>query len=195
MTGDAQLDQLLCDAMDLQAQGKLGEGYERLREWLRIRVRRGDRQAYGVPATRVEIPRTTLVCIDCRDYDLAADALARCLERCSFPKAKWFTDADRHVQGVETVRIGRIGSTADYSRFVMKELDQHIDTDFALLVQSDAYVLNARCWSEDFLPYHYTGARWPEDDWVRVATGGFSPRPKRLLRALQAPAVGPADPE
>ena len=36
MTDDAQLERLLCDAMELQAKGRLGEGYERLREWLRI---------------------------------------------------------------------------------------------------------------------------------------------------------------
>ena len=195
MTGDAQLDRLLCDAMDLQARGQLGEGYERLREWLRIRVRRGDRQGYGVPRSRVEIPRTTLVCVDCRDYDLAADALARCLERCSFPKAKWFTDSDARVAGAETVRIPRITSTAGYSRFVMKELERHIDTEFAMLVQYDGYILNPRCWSDDFLDYDYIGARWPADDWITVGNGGFSLRSKRLLRALQDPAIEPADPE
>jgi hypothetical protein len=195
MNDDAQLDRLLCDAMDLQASGRLAEGYERLREWLRIRVRRGDRQGGSAPRARVEIPRTTLVCIDCRDYELAADALARCLERARFPKAKWFTDAEVRVEGVETVRIGRLTSTAAYSRFVMKDLDRHVDTDFALLVQYDGYIVNAACWAADFLDYDYIGARWPADDWITVGNGGFSLRSKRLLRALQDPAIEPADPE
>ena len=195
MTDDAQLDRLLCEAMELQAQGRLGEGYGRLREWLRIRVRRGDRQGAAVPRTRAAIPRTTLVCVDCRDYDLAADALERCLERCSFERAKWFTDGDARVPGVERVRIPRIDSTAAYSRFVMKELDRHIDTDFALLVQYDGYVLNGGCWSDEFLQYDYIGARWPAEDWITVGNGGFSLRSKRLLRALQDPEIAPADPE
>jgi hypothetical protein len=195
MTDDAQLDRLLCDAMELQAQGRLGEGYERLREWLRIRVRRGDRQGAGVPPKRVPIPRTTLVCVDCRDYDLAADALKHCLERASFERVKWFTDAEVQVEGVETVRIPRIASTAAYSRFVMKELDRHIDTDFALLVQYDGYILNAGCWSDEFLGYDYIGARWPAQDWITVGNGGFSLRSRRLLRALQDPEIEPADPE
>jgi len=197
MTGDAQLERLLCDAMELQAGGRLGEGYERLREWLRIRVRRGDPQGQGAPRTRVAIPRTTLVCVDCRDYDLAADALKRCLERCSFERAKWFTDAgaEARVEGVETVPIPKIASTAAYSRFVMKELDRHIDTDFALLVQYDGYILNARCWSDEFLEYDYIGARWPAEDWITVGNGGFSLRSKRLLRALQDPEIEPAHPE
>jgi hypothetical protein len=196
MSDDAQLQRLLCEAMELQAEGKLGEGYARLREWLRIRVRRGDPGGASVPARRVPISRTTLVCVDCRDYDLAAAALTHCLERCSFERAKWFTDnPEARADGVQTVRIPKITSTDAYSRFVMKELDQHVDTEFALLVQYDGYILNAGCWSEEFLDYDYIGARWPAEDWITVGNGGFSLRSKRLLRALQDPAIEPADPE
>lgn len=180
--------------MALQAQGRLGEGYERLRQWLRARV--GEpRPPTGAPFRPTEIPRTTLACVDCREYALAADAMRRTLARCKFPRAVFFTDAECSVPGAETVRIARIDSTLAYSRFVMKELERHIDTDFVLLMQYDGYVINPGCWSAEFLRYDYIGARWPSSDWITVGNGGFSLRSKRLLRALQDPEIAPADPE
>jgi len=191
---DAALGRLLRDAMELQAQGRLGEGYECLRDWVRIRVRRGDRRPAAARPT-VQIPATTLCCIDCRDYELAAYALSRCLERCRFPRVLFFTDADMHVEGVETVRIDRISSTDAYSHFMIKDLDRYISTDFALMVQYDGFILNADCWSPGFQHYDYVGARWPADHWMSVGNGGFSLRSKRLLQALQDPEVLAADPE
>jgi hypothetical protein len=191
---DAQLERLLHDAMALQAQGRLREGYECLRNWLGLRLRRGDRMAASAPAA-VKIPGTTLCCVDCRDYVLAAHALTRCLERCRFPRALFFTDAEVDIDGVETVRIDRISSTEAYSHFMIKGLNRYISTEFALLVQYDGFVLNANCWSPEFQRYDYVGARWPADDWMSVGNGGFSLRSKRLLQALQDPEIQPLDPE
>jgi len=68
------------------------------------------RQSGAGAGRRVEIPATTLCCIDCRDYELAADALTRCLERCRFERALFFTDASLRVDGAQTVLIERISS-------------------------------------------------------------------------------------
>ena len=65
----AELDRLLAEAMELQAAGRLVEGYERLRTWLRLRVARGDRMRAAAPAGRVSVPGTTLGCVDCRDHE------------------------------------------------------------------------------------------------------------------------------
>jgi len=180
--------------MALQAQGRLAEGYECLRNWLRARVRNGERMA-SKGAGPVSIPRTTLACVDCRDQDLAAHALERCLERCRFTRALLFSDVPFPVAGVEALEIPRIASSQSYSRFVMKELDRYIDTDFVLLVQYDGFVLDSRRWSPEFHAYDYIGACWPADDWMTVGNGGFSLRSKRLLRALQDPEIAPSDPE
>lgn len=182
-------------AIELRRQRRIPEVYDHLRRWVQIRVARGDRRRTSPGRTPVTIPATTLCCVDTRDRDLAADALARCLERCRFERALFFTDVDVRIEGVETVRIGSIASVDDYSRFVMKELDRHIRTDFALLVQYDGFVLNPDCWSAEFQRYDYVGARWPFGDAMSVGNGGFSLRSKRLLRALQDPQFAPVDPE
>ncbi len=75
---------------------------------------------------------------------------------------------------------------------MIKELAPHVDTDFALLVQWDGFVVNADAWSDDFLDYDYIGAKWIfHTDGHNVGNGGFSLRSRRLLEALRDPHVVP----
>lgn len=85
---------------------------------------------------------------------------------------------------IEWRRIERLGSHADYSRFVLRELSGHIRTSHALCVQWDGFVLNGEAWDPVFLGYDYIGAVWPHfaDDY-NVGNGGFSLRSRRLLEA------------
>jgi hypothetical protein len=182
-------------ATALQAAGRFEEAHAVLREWLEARLRaRGPLGAAAQAAAR-PVPGTTLCCVDCRNYDLAADAIARTLARCRFERALFFTDAAIAVPGAETVRIDRIGSLEDYSRFMIKELLAYVATPFALVIQYDGYVLNGALWSQEFQRYDYVGARWPVHDGLDVGNGGFSLRSRRLLEALQDPEIAPLAPE
>jgi len=114
---------------------------------------------------------------------LAARALAISMERCDFGDAILFTDAP--IAGpFRTVAIERLSSRADYSRFVLKELAQHVATPFALVIQWDGYVVDANAWLPEFLHYDYIGAKWAgHPDGFTVGNGGFSLRSRRLLDA------------
>ena len=46
------------------------------------------------------------------------------------------------MAGVEVVMIEPLRSAADYSRFLMKDLVRHIDTEYVLTAQWDGYVVN-----------------------------------------------------
>jgi tetratricopeptide (TPR) repeat protein len=160
-----------------------------------LRLQAGDRGAYEPPAARVRIPATTLCCVDCRFSELTRDALARSLARCRFDRAVLLTDAAVSVDGVETVRIDRIDSLQQYSRFMVKELVRHVDTEFALVIQYDGYVLNGERWAPDFQEFDYIGARSEAGDGPCVGNGGFSLRSRKLLRALQDPEITQLEPE
>ena len=80
----------------------------------------------------------------------------------------------------------------EYNKFIVFDLHKHIDTDYALLVQDDGFVVNPSSWREDFLNYDYIGAPWaiPNDSFsyrdpmgnlIRVGNGGFSLRSRKLL--------------
>ena len=147
----------------------------------------------------VPVPRTTLACVDCQFPALALRALRLSIEQCRFEAVKLFTD-DTAVanadERIEVVAIPRIASSADYSRFVLKELRAHVHTDFVQLVQWDGYVAHGEAWSDEFLDYDYIGARWwfhPEGE--NVGNGGFSLRSRRLLDALQDERIVARDPE
>ncbi len=78
--------------------------------------------------------------------------------------------------------------------FTIKELKDHIDTDFMLLIQNDGFVINPDKWSDTFFDYDYLGARWWHNDpHIKYATsenmecknavgnGGFTLRSKKFL--------------
>ena len=52
--------------------------------------------------------------------------------------------------GVEVQRIAPIRSRAAYSQFVLKELGGHIQTDYALVVQWDGFVIDGSAWADEF---------------------------------------------
>ena len=154
--------------------------------------------------TKVQIPDTTLCCIDCKNHALAIRALRLSLAGCEFPRAVLFTDRDFDIRPVETTIIAPIQSRQDYSKFVMKRLLHYINTEYVLLVQWDGYIVNPDVWSEQFLLFDYIGARWPdcigehrshEARNIRVpaehavGNGGFSLRSRTLLEALQDPRI------
>lgn len=103
-------------------------------------------------------------------------------------------------------------SYQQYSLFMIYCLASFIETDFALCVQADGWVLNQHAWTDDFLGYDYIGApngvglvppisrdapgfrfngmifpdswQWlKEDNPIGVLNGGFSLRSKKFLNA------------
>jgi hypothetical protein len=99
-----------------------------------------------------------------------------------------------------------------YSLFMIYSLASFIQTDFALCVQADGWVLNQSVWTDNFLEYDYIGAptavgfvkpksesepgfRWEQSlvrggwQWIKevnsigVLNGGFSLRSKKFLNA------------
>jgi tetratricopeptide (TPR) repeat protein len=181
-------------AAALQALGRQRESDASLRRSLLARLRGRD----GAPAATHPprpVPGTTLVCADCSNHELAADAVARTLARCSFERAVFFTDTAIEVRGAEIVRIAPLRSVQDYSRFMLKDLCAHVSTPYVLVIQYDGYVLDARRWTDEFQQYDYVGARWPGPNRFDVGNGGFSLRSRRLLEALQDPAIEVQTPE
>jgi predicted O-methyltransferase YrrM len=84
----------------------------------------------------------------------------------------------------------KLDSIEEYGKYVQFTLWKHIETDFALIVQADGWVLNGKRWNEDFKNYDYVGAPWPvsteayidpDGNHQRVGNGGFSLRSFKLL--------------
>lgn len=52
-------------------------------------------------------------------------------------------------------------SYLEYNLFILYALDQYIDTDYALIVQEDGWILNGKAWTDEFFNYDYIGAPIP----------------------------------
>ena len=93
---------------------------------------------------------------------------------------------DNLPAGCEFTEIDPLRSKDAYSRFIIKNLNDHIESPYVLLIQWDGYVIRSASWRNHFLDFDYIGAPWLQfEDQQNVGNGGFSLRSKRLLRACQ----------
>ena len=184
-------------AVSLQGLERHDEAHGALREALRLRFAPEARpEAPAPPGPRVRVPAVTLACVDCRNHELAVFALRRSMAQCRFERAVLFTNRPLALPDIEVRVVPDVGSIADYSRFVVKELGAHVDTPHVLVVQYDGYVVNGAAWDPLFLDYDYIGAPWGEPGGGRsVGNGGFSLRSRKLLAALRDPRISALVPE
>ncbi|MFA4942613.1 MAG: DUF5672 family protein [Patescibacteria group bacterium] len=141
-----------------------------------------------------KLKTVTLLGIDCVDLGRLSLAMEICQKDFEFAEVKILTSLPSgDLQNV--IKIDPINSTAEYSHFIISELDKYVDTDHVLIVQYDGFILNPSAWSDEFLKYDYIGAPWLVADWsvknfgfpaewlgkLAVGNGGFSLRSKKLL--------------
>jgi Flp pilus assembly protein TadD len=149
---------------------------------------------------RRDLAGVTLACVDTVNHALALRALALSQRGLRFARTVLLTDAIpaglEAPPDIDVEPIAPLASRDDYSRFVLKSLVRHVDTDHVLLVQWDGYVVNPAAFDPAFLDCDYIGAKWYWfDDGMRVGNGGFSLRSRRLLTALEDPRIELAEAE
>jgi hypothetical protein len=146
------------------------------------------------PRKRLQLRDITVCAADTLTPRLAARALELCTDRCDFGDAILFSDTP--VAGrFRHVAIDRLNSLDDYSLFCLRSMAGRIETEFALVVQWDGYIVDPGAWASAFRKYDYIGAAiYPERTSPVVGNGGFSLRSRKLLDALPrlpfVPGVG-----
>lgn len=139
-----------------------------------------------------QLSNVTLVAVSSIKLSETIHALRYSMRGIKYGRVVLLTDKklDTVPTGIEVIPCRSIDSIDEYSRFMLFELNEHIDTEFALVVQYDGYVLRPNQWDPRFLKYDFVGAPWrenshftPDGTSVRVGNGGFSLRSKRLLEA------------
>ena len=126
----------------------------------------------------IQLDNVTLLGIDCVDINrlmYAADVSQKGIE---FKSVKLLTHFEADDDRV--VKIPKIDTIEAYSHFMVKQLNDYVDTDFVLIIQYDGFVLNPEQWSSEFLNFDFIGAptKWG------IGNGGFSLRSKKLLEIL-----------
>ena len=147
---------------------------------------------------RLELPAVTLCAVSSVNLPATLAALRSCLDQADFAECLLLTDAAglEADPAIRIVPIGRLNSSQEYSKFILRKLADHIRTDHCLIVQWDGFILDARQWTPDFLEFDYIGAPWPQfSDGHDVGNGGFSLRSRKLLEACRDPLFREGHPE
>lgn len=132
----------------------------------------------------LKLPRVTLIALSGLDYQTKEnlEALKKSQEGIEWGAVKY-------------IQQGNITDINSWNKAVIYDLHKYVDTDFAMFVHGDGYVVNPQAWRDDFLSYDYIGAPWPlpTDDYsYRTPTGelirvgnSVSLRSRKLLRLPQ----------
>jgi len=125
----------------------------------------------------------TLFGLDCVDIERLIKVADICCENFEFAKIKLLSSLPSTNKNV--IKIKSISSLKEYSQFMLKEMNDYIDTDFVLIIQHDGFILNPDAWDDSYLNYDYIGAPLYVEGKQIVGNGGFSLRSKKLLQILQ----------
>jgi hypothetical protein len=138
---------------------------------------------------RPTLTDVTLVAVTSVALKATVDALQASMRQAEFGSVILLSDEPPPYEANAAIiwrRIDRLASRTDYSRFMLRELADHIATSHALCVQWDGFVLDGGAWDPGFLDFDYIGAVWPQfRDGHNVGNGGFSLRSRRLLEACR----------
>lgn len=139
-----------------------------------------------------KLETVTLLGIDCVDLERLQLAMNICQEEFEFADVKILSSLKTSQKNVFAIK--KINSLEEYSKFVISELDNYVETPHVMIVQHDGFILNPKQWTDEFLEYDYIGAPWLVADWsvknfdfpeellgkLVVGNGGFSLRSKKL---------------
>ena len=142
---------------------------------------------------KLKLSNITLVAVATRDVEETLQALMHSCKEIEFGSVKLLAHYTPYGMGEEGdyIRVQKMKDIDEWPHFIVYELNQHIQTEYILLVHADGFVVNPFEWRDEFLNYDYIGAPWPlpSDDFsyrdingkiVRVGNS-VSLRSKRLL--------------
>lgn len=139
----------------------------------------------------LELKNITLVCVTSVRPERALKALKYSMIGIKFHDVMLLTSCDIKDDVVNIIKIDTLDYIG-YSRFVVYDLIDYIDSDYVILIQDDGFIVNPKLWRDEFLNYDYIGAPWPipndnttfrdiNGNLSRVGNGGFTLRSKKLL--------------
>ncbi len=142
----------------------------------------------------LKLDNITVVCVTSVRVQESIDALVETAKHGQYSSIKLITHRDDtgNLPDVPTGIIVEECPKLDYkgySEYIIYQLHNHIDSEFALIINWDGFVTTPDQWDNKFLDYDYIGALWTVDHKYKdvngrdifVGNGGFSLRSKKLL--------------
>lgn len=134
----------------------------------------------------LDLTNITLINVNCVDPEIGVKALRYSKRDINFNKSILFShykpeNLTDDIQFIEIPKLNHDG----FSKFCIEKLNDYIDTDYVLSINTDGFVINSSMWTDEFFSYDYIGSPWPTGlDWCRinrVGNGGFCLKSKKFL--------------
>jgi hypothetical protein len=134
----------------------------------------------------IDLSNVTLLSINTHAPEMSVRALQYSSKEIKFKNKKILSNRipGNLPDDIEFIQIPEFHGRDQYSDFVMNNLGDYVDGEFAMMIHDDGFVINPHLWTSDFLKYDYIGAPWPgpiEQTEGRVGNGGFCIRSKKLI--------------
>jgi len=134
----------------------------------------------------IQMKNITLLEVNCVDPELGVKSLLYSSKDIEFGSIKIFSHykPDNLVDKIEFIQIPKLTHDG-FSQFCIEELTKYVNTDYALSINDDGFIINPHLWRDKFLEYDYIGAPWaPGSPWCsrnRVGNGGFVLKSKKFM--------------
>jgi len=115
----------------------------------------------------LELPNVTLLTVTSKTYMHGAiRALKYSMKNIKFAEVLYISDVKpRHLPSdIKFKSMTEFNDVNDFNYFMVYDLFKYVDTDFALIVHYDGFVVHPECWRDDFLNYDFIGSPWPLPD-------------------------------
>lgn len=76
-------------------------------------------------------------------------------------KALDYSSQEIEWGAVKNIIVDNSNSIDQWNRAVIYDLHKHIDTEFAMFIHPDGFVVHPESWDDKWLNYDYIGAPWP----------------------------------
>ena len=117
----------------------------------------------GKDTEKIKLPNVTLVAMTSVDIYETVKAMEYSMRGIEFGDAVLITHKKPFYLPKE-IRYSHTDILDNIDKFNYKmayELYKHINTDFALIVHADGFVIHPENWRDEFLEYDYIGSPWP----------------------------------
>lgn len=96
----------------------------------------------------LNLPNVTLIALSNKDYEGHKRAIDESSKGIIWGARKLIWDED--ITGID-----------EWNRKMVYELHNYVQTDYAMVIHADGYVINPSLWRDEWLSYDFIGAPWP----------------------------------
>jgi hypothetical protein len=111
----------------------------------------------------INLPNVTLIALTSIRIPETIKALEYSCKGINFGKVKLASDIipENLPNFINHELTPKSSNIDEWNYNIIYNLPKHVDTDFAILIHDNGFIVNPESWRNEFLEYDYVGAPWP----------------------------------